>query len=132
MNHKELMKLADSVCSDWVRLRDSVNGYVACFICGTTKRIAEMQNGHFMRRGKLATRFNEINCQVSCEPCNLRHENDRTQYTVKMMNRYGQLMPEKLELMSNRFVKYSREDLKGIIKEFRTKIKNYESHAFRI
>jgi len=39
-----------------------------CFTCG--KRGAKLQNGHFIARSYLATRFDEDNCRPQCWGCN--------------------------------------------------------------
>ena len=54
----KLKKELDKWFSLYIRLRDSENGLIQCFTCGTVKNYKSgMQNGHFQSRSHLATRF---------------------------------------------------------------------------
>jgi hypothetical protein len=67
----KLKAKADSIFSKYIRLRDAKeNGLVTCVTCPTTKHWKEMQNGHWISRGVLATRFHEHNCHAQCWGCN--------------------------------------------------------------
>lgn len=67
-----LKKELDRVFSIFIRQKyaDS-NGMVRCYTCGVLKPIKEMQNGHFVSRIHLATRYDEDNCRPQCVGCNV-------------------------------------------------------------
>lgn len=68
----QLKKELDKVFSQYIRQKYAdQNGYVKCYTCGVTKTIKEIQNGHFVSRSYLATRFSEDNCRPQCVGCNV-------------------------------------------------------------
>ena len=67
----QLKKELDRWFSIYIRLKYADdNGMVACYTCGSKKNWKELQNGHFVSRGYLATRFDETNVRVQCWGCN--------------------------------------------------------------
>lgn len=67
----QLKKELDNVFSQYIRNIYSKDGKVACYTCGIVKEFREIQNGHFVSRSYLATRFDENNCRPQCVGCNL-------------------------------------------------------------
>lgn len=67
----QLKKKLDKVFSIYIRNKYAINGYVQCYTCGVTKSISEMQNGHFISRSYLATRYDEDNCRPQDIGCNI-------------------------------------------------------------
>lgn len=64
---KELKEKLDKVFSYYIRLRDAdENGYCKCCTCGKKFHWKKIQNGHWISRGKLSTRFHEQNCNSQC------------------------------------------------------------------
>lgn len=68
----QLKKKLDELLSRYIRQRyaDS-QGYGNCYTCGVKKQWNELQNGHFISRSYLATRFLEENCRPQCIGCNV-------------------------------------------------------------
>jgi hypothetical protein len=66
-----LKKDLDAVFSKYIRHKYSKNGIVKCYTCSVSKPISEMQNGHWIPRNNLATRFSEENCRPQCVGCNM-------------------------------------------------------------
>ena len=61
----------DEIFSKYIRLKYSDrNGYVSCFTCGKLFHWKKLQNGHYISRNHLATRFDENNCRPQCWGCN--------------------------------------------------------------
>ena len=75
----KLKKELDSVFSKYIRHKYSKNGMVACYTCGVSKPIKQMQNGHFQSRKHLNTRWSEDNCRVQCVGCNVFKYGDAIQ-----------------------------------------------------
>lgn len=74
-NHKSksisyYKKKLDSVFSIYIRLIHSHNGKCSCYTCGKVLPIKKIQNGHFVSRQYLATRWDENNCRPQCWGCN--------------------------------------------------------------
>ena len=85
-----LKKKLDVVFSKYIRHKyaDS-NGNVACYTCTTVKPIAQMQNGHWIPRNILATRFDERNCRPQCVACNMFQRGRPDVFAVKLLEEYG-------------------------------------------
>ena len=66
-----LKREMDAVFSQYIRNKYSVNGICTCYTCGKKLPIKQMQNGHFISRGYLITRWNENNCRPQCAGCNI-------------------------------------------------------------
>lgn len=68
----KLKKELDKVFSEFIRRKYSDHyGYVNCYTCGLKKHWKEIQNGHFVSRSCLATRYSEDNCRPQCVGCNV-------------------------------------------------------------
>ncbi len=60
-------KKLDTIFSIYIRTKHSdCDGVVKCFTCGASKVIKKIQNGHFVSRQYLATRWEEDNCRPQC------------------------------------------------------------------
>lgn len=68
---KQLKKQLDSIYSEWIRRKYSVNGYTQCYTCYKILPWKEIQCGHFVSRKQLATRFDERNTRPQCVGCNI-------------------------------------------------------------
>lgn len=68
----KLKKELDRVFSIFIRQQYAdKNGNVKCYTCSTVKPWKQMQNGHWIPRNNLATRFLEENCRPQCVGCNM-------------------------------------------------------------
>ena len=69
----QLKKELDAVFSKFIRQHyaDGVTGMVKCYTCSVYKHWKEIQNGHWIPRNILATRFSEDNCRPQCVACNM-------------------------------------------------------------
>ena len=67
----KLKKNLDAIFSKYIRAFYSVNGICTCYTCGKQKPIKEIQNGHFIPRNILITRWDENNCRPQCVGCNM-------------------------------------------------------------
>lgn len=68
----QLKKFLDTLFSEYVRRKYSdSDGFVRCYTCGRYGHWKTMQNGHFVSRAYLPTRYDERNCRVQCVGCNV-------------------------------------------------------------
>jgi len=111
-----------------VRLKASdKNGICVCSSCGKKGHYKKMHGGHFIPRGKTATKIVEENIHPLCIDCNKYHaEEAKIGYTFYMEDMYGKDFTRELHRQSRQIKKYKRKELEGIIKEFREQIKELE------
>ncbi len=68
----QLKKELDTLFSQYIRRKYANHmGYVACYTCQKWLHWKEIQNGHFVSRAQLATRYCEDNCRPQCVGCNV-------------------------------------------------------------
>lgn len=81
----QLKKDLDGLFSKWVRLSHAdKNGNVACYTCGKIFHWKKIQNGHFIRRQYLATRFDPRNCRPQCVGCNMFGDGKTVEFSRKL------------------------------------------------
>lgn len=81
----KLKKKLDAVFSKYVRGKYAKDGFVKCYTCSTIKPISEMQNGHWIPRNVLATRFDEQNCRPQCVGCNMFNKGRPDVFAVNLL-----------------------------------------------
>lgn len=117
----ELKELARAVFQTWVRKRDERLGCISC-----PKTVAKWDGGHYLK-AQLFTGliFEPMNCNKQCSYCNDQLEGNLIEYRKGLIKKYGEAAVESLEARANssRFHKYSAEDYRNIIAEYRTKTK---------
>jgi len=79
----------DAVFSRFIRLRDTKDGVIRCFICGAKLSFQEAQVMHFIDRDQMPTRYDEMNCHAGCEDCNCYDSSHHGRYSEKMRSTYG-------------------------------------------
>jgi hypothetical protein len=81
----KLKKQLDTLFSQYVRMSHvGVNGYGQCYTCGAQKPWRELQNGHFVRRQYLATRYDERNCRPQCVGCNIFGDGKTVEFAARL------------------------------------------------
>lgn len=81
----QLKKELDAIFSKYIRLSFAdKDGFVICYTC--TKRFfwRQIQNGHFIRRQYLATRFDKRNCRPQCVGCNIFGDGKTVEFAAKL------------------------------------------------
>lgn len=111
-----------------VRLKASDdNGYCHCSTCDAVKRFDDgMQGGHFIPRGKSATKLLEENVHPQCDSCNMfgmRYGTAGNEYTLYMIDMYDRDFVDHLIALSKTVHKWVRADLDEMIIELRERIK---------
>jgi len=122
---KRLIDKLDKIFSQYIRLRESKNGNSECFTCGKVDHWKKLQNGHFMSRKHLSTRWDETNCQVQCAGCNVFRYGEQYKFSVGLNNKYG-------DGTADAMLQKSRETLKIDNAELETKIKYYQDLVERL
>jgi hypothetical protein len=116
----------DAVFSKYIRLKyANIKGIVRCFTCTKELPISQIHNGHFIHRADMATRFLEDNCKPQCPACNSRHNDDDREYRARLEQEKPGIT-DWLREQSNQVFKFTREELKQMIAEYRWKVKLLE------
>lgn len=116
---KKLIEKLDKAFSVYIRTRNAnLDGFVECITCGTVRHWKQMQCGHFMSRGKYATRWNEINCQVQCDGCNRWKQGEQYKFSKWLDAEYGEGTSDELVRLSNTTAKFSDSELEEMLNRY--------------
>lgn len=121
-----LKKQADKYFSQYVRLRDSVNGYGNCITCQRSYHWKQAQAGHFVSRSCNYLRFNDENVNFQCVGCNMFKGGDQYEYAKQLDLKYGSGTAEKLHSQRHITHKFKSDELEQIINEAKEYIKEME------
>ncbi len=109
------------------------NGYVSCVVCGVTRHYKDgMQGGHFISRGKLATRLMVENVHPECRGCNMPGGGHEAGWALYMLETYGKEFIDELHATSRTVKKYTRAEVEDLKKDFARQIKEQESRVCAI
>jgi hypothetical protein len=119
----DLVAEADRVFSTYLRMKAAnKTGIVCCFICDTPVRWQDSQVMHYVKRGNLFLRWDERNCKVGDNFCNVVKGGNYIQYTKRLeTERPG--ITDILMDESRLVFKPSREEIKAIITDYTQRIK---------
>lgn len=131
---KTIAKLVDEAAEALqllVRLKAADdNGYVSCVVCGITRHYLDgMQGGHFISRGKLATKLMVENVHPECRGCNMPGGGHEAGWSLYMIETYGKDFVGRLHVISRGTKKYLRDEVKEITDDFKQQIKEHESRV---
>jgi len=121
----QLVRDLDKVFSQYIRVKDSIDGTAVCVTCGDQKPWRQQQNGHYMSRGHYPTRWDEDNCHVQCVACNMFRSGNYTEYSIYMINRYGADFLPVLRDKAKNGSKIPTSVIKGLIEEYTQKLLTY-------
>ena len=109
----KLKKELDKWFSLYIRLRSSNEyGITQCYTCSKAAhyKTGGMQCGHFQSRSYLATRFDEVNCQVQCVGCNMFKQGEQYKFALALDANYGEGTADELLYLAKPTIKISRAD----------------------
>ena len=123
MTLSDYLKLAQQLVNKYINLRD--NG-LACISCD--KPITGRVNAsHFWNANNhYNVRFNEDNIHSSCINCNQFLSGNLLEYRSRLILKIGIERFNTLEAESKKTRKFTTEELKEIIKEYKQKIKKHD------
>ena len=114
-----LTKELDRVFSLFIRLRDSnSDGMGKCITCDKVGHYKEFHCGHFRSRKYLSTRWNPFNCNMQCPTCNLYNNGEEFIHGLEIDKKFGEGVALEMYKRSQEVVKFSKEDLKTLIKYY--------------
>ncbi len=106
----------DKVFSEYIRLSNANDmGMCRCVTCNKYFPWRKIQNGHYMSRRFMATRYSEMNCHPQCMACNVMQHGNIPQYRMWLVRRYGEDAVKRLELaamtQTRKFTPYEFEEM---------------------
>ena len=127
LTRSKLVKKLDAIFSQYIRLKNSVDGYATCFTCGKKDHWKKLQCGHFQSRKNYSTRFGtlddddkitELNCQVQCAGCNVFRYGEQYLFAKYLDDTYYNGLSEELYIKSKKIVKLDNFDLEMLISKY--------------
>jgi hypothetical protein len=111
---KNLAKKAQAVFNKWIRQRDAGKGCISCG--GGVHNAGHLYHAHIYS----ALRFNEVNVQGQCVPCNLAKGGNPEGFRQGLLKRYGEDKVNLLDSAARHKKTFSRTELELIIKAYAT------------
>lgn len=115
----KLRKQLDTIFSRYIRYSAvEADGMVSCYTCPNRNLPGKLQNGHFVPRQYLATRFDEVNNHPQCYACNMLYNGQPSAYARRLEKEYGEGTVAMLEGKRQQITKnFPYEDWIEIYKE---------------
>jgi len=138
MKIKSMKRLIDEIATalqKHVRLKAAIaadkRGFIECVSCNKWFHWKDMQGGHWIERGRQATKILEENIHPQCKGCNqygMKHRTEvREKYSKYMREMYGSEFCDDLLIQSKKPVKFYRADLEHTLKDLKKQNKEMES-----
>lgn len=118
-SRSKLVKKLDAVFSQYIRLKNSVDGYATCFTCGKKDHWKKLQNGHFQSRKHYATRWDEQNCQVQCAGCNVFRYGEQFLFAKYLDERFYAGLSDELYFKAKQIVKFTNSEIEEMILKYK-------------
>lgn len=116
-----LKKELDIVFSRYIRQRDKG----ICISCGSKKPWKEQQNGHYIKRSAMNTRYDEQNCHCQCVGCNIFKKGNYPDYTLAIQQKYGYDIVEDLVARGREIKQWTATELKELIAHYKQKLTEF-------
>ena len=109
--------------SEYIRRRDKG----VCFTCNKRADWKEMHAGHFIPKGSYSdTEFDEVNIHCQCPKCNTFLGGNLTEYTIRMIDKYGRDKVDELRRRGKITKKWTKEELNNLIEEYNIKLRDLD------
>lgn len=120
----KLMKELDDIFSKYIRLKYSDdNGYCRCISCGKVFFWKNIQNGHYMSRRYMSTRWSEDNCRPQCVACNMFNQGNIQMYRRGLIKQIGEQRIDLVEALARQSSdKKSEFEYAAMIKDFKKEV----------
>jgi hypothetical protein len=116
----DYLKLTQQVFNRYINLRDQNKNCISCF-----KPITGRVNAshYYNANNHYSLRFDEDNVHSSCITCNQYLHGNLIQYRKGLQERIGEAGISRLDALSNETRRFTKEELKELITEYKQKIK---------
>ena len=119
LTRSKLVKKLDTVFSQYIRQKNSIDGIATCFTCGKKDHWKKLQNGHFQSRRHYSTRWNETNCQVQCAGCNVFRYGEQYVFGNKLDQKFGSGTAARLHIKAKQMIKLADFEIEDMIKRYK-------------
>ena len=116
---QKLKKKLDSIFSRWVRFSAADSrGMVKCFTCDYIEFVKKLQNGHYVPRQHVMTRFLPDNCRPQCFICNMRYGGRPQEFRERLIEELGEERVVEVEQLRHSRESLDRFALEAMIKDY--------------
>ena len=124
MSKPKLIKELDAWFSRYIRLKYSDSrGYCRCISCGKVYFWKEIQNGHYMSRRYMSTRFSEDNCRPQGVECNIFNQGAIQMYRRALIKEIGEQRVDLIEVRAKQESKnWSLFELQELIEFYKKEV----------
>jgi len=119
LTRSKLVKKLDTIFSQYIRQKNSIDNISTCFTCGKKDHWKKLQNGHFQSRKHYSTRWDEINCQVQCAGCNVFKYGEQYVFGAKLDQKFGEGTSRRLHIKGQKIVKIADFELEELIIKYK-------------
>jgi hypothetical protein len=124
---KSLITKLDNIFSRYKRLSALMPaGYIRCFTCGAFISFRETDNGHYIGREFMGTRYCEENTECQCHSCNRFAEGSKASFALNLIKKYGPGILERLDKLKNERKFFTSAELEELIVYYKAKVKKLE------
>ena len=110
-------------CSIYNRMKDaSWSGFGQCCTCPKSLHWTEGDAGHFQSGRASGILFHDQGIHLQCKQCNGPGGGEQYKYGLFIERRYGKEEVERQQRMKHELNRYSKEDYKKMIEEYKSKI----------
>lgn len=122
-NKKLAKQKADRYFSKYIRERDTDHrGIGHCITCKKPVSKKNADCGHFIRRDRQATRYDEKNAHLQCRKCNRFQSGNQYEHAKAIDEKYGEGTSDELLQKSKMRCKRIQRDFEYLAKEYKEKL----------
>jgi len=122
---QKLKEKLDAIFSKYIRWKHADSeGICTCYTCGKKLHVKKIQNGHWIPRNILITRFDENNCRPQCVGCNMYGNGKPLDFEEHLVSELGKEFVDKLRASRFQILKVDVNWYKEKIKYYKEKIKH--------
>lgn len=122
---KTYEKKLDKIFSEFVRKKETKDGWGKCVSCNAIKAYEQLDAGHFINRKWRSVRWDEDNVHIQCIACNRFNEGNGVGYTLYMVDRYGRDKVDYLLAISRETARFTDSEGLLMIADYKKKLKEY-------
>ena len=121
---KKLKELLDDIFSQYIRLRDSnSDGIGKCISCNKPVHWTQADNGHYINRQHMNTRYAHENCNLQCRTCNRTLSGNIDEYKIGLIKKYGIGIHNKLNQAKHQALHLNSVDYREKIMYYKSLVK---------
>ena len=117
------VKKLDIVFSQYIRKSYANDfGMAECYTCNKVLQYKDLQNGHFISRGHMNTRWDEMNNHAQCIGCNVFNHGKMDEYALFMVKKYGEGILEEMKKRKDTLRQWTIKEMEEQIKIYKEKV----------